>query len=503
MVVATRPHTSNIHRRFSPHDLGNLELWFAADHISASDDDLIATWADSSGNGRDAAQATADNKPTFKTNIVNGLPVLRLDGTADYMTISDFAFSSSATPAGLSVFVVAKYDAIPPAAYEPIFSHFDTNSQRAWSIGSRTLTGRLRGKVSKDGANTNFKSYISGAAAAATGDFFIGAMVFGSSALSLYTNGVLENPTKTTDGTVDVIHNSTADLTIGAELASGSVIANSYMDGDIAELIVYDQKLDDGERSRVERYLSNKYDINVFNPADIPDIKRWYSAEQIPDLADGANVPTWDDWHLEVASTDDDAVQGTSGAQPLWKQNIQNGHPAVRFDGSDDELKSTGQMLLEGNVTIFVALKDATQSGSGSVFKSIFAVDGGPYQTSSTGYGITYGREGSDRLRFQLSDGTSEDIAQQITSNSDSWEVVTARNTATAAILRRDGVQVATGTFSRTSGFVADEYLIGGDTAASTRHYTGEIGDIIVYNRALTDKEMLVIEAYLAAKYGL
>ena len=78
MVVATRPHTSNIHRRFSPHDLGNLELWFAADHLSASDDDAIATWTDSSGNGRDAAQATGANKPTFKTNIVNGLPVLRL-----------------------------------------------------------------------------------------------------------------------------------------------------------------------------------------------------------------------------------------------------------------------------------------------------------------------------------------------------------------------------------------------------------------------------------------
>ena len=160
-------------------------------------------------------------------------------------------------------------------------------------------------------------------------------------------------------------------------------------------------------------------------------------------------------------------------------------------------------MLLEGNVTILVALKDATQGGSGSVYKAIFVPDADPFATSGTGYGLAYGREGADRLVFQLADGAEVDSAQEVTSNSDSWEVVTARNTATAAILRRDGAQVATGTFSRTSGFVADEYVIGGDTAISTRHYTGDMGEIIVYNRALTDKEMLVVEAHLDAKYGL
>jgi hypothetical protein len=501
MVVATRPNTSNIHRRFSPHDLGNLALWFAADHISESDGAVISTWSDLSGNGRDATQSSGA-RPLFQVNRVNGLPAVQFvaSGTADYMVISNFAYTLS----GLTVFVVAEYDAIPPSAYQPIIGHFDTNSQRAWSIGGTTLTGRMRGKVSTDGNLTNYKYYKSGSAPAASGDFFIGAMVFGSSALSLYVNGVKENTSKGVDGTVDEIHNSTADLTIGAELNGGSVIANSNMNGDIAEIIMYDQKLDDGERTRVERYLSNKYDINVLNPADIPDIKRWYSAEQIPALTNGASVPTWDDWHLEAASTDDDAVQGTSANQPQWKQDRQNGRPSVKFDpDSETELKSMGALLLEGNVTIFVVLLDAAQQAGGSYLKSIVAADADPYQADGTGYGLAYRYSDSPGLRFQLSDGTSGDNAQQTTSNSGLWEVVTARNAATTAILRRDGVQVTTATFSRTSGFVADEYLIGGETRISTRHYTGEIGDLIVYNRALTDKEILVVEAHLAAKYGL
>jgi hypothetical protein len=496
MVVATRPNTSNIHRRFSPHDLGNLELWFAADHISASDADKIATWADSSGNGRDAAQATADSKPEFKTNIVNGLPVLRFDGTDDYMTISDFVFSVGVNPTGLSVFVVAEYDAIPPIAYPPIIGHFDTNSQRAWSIGGTTLTGRMRGKVSEDGDNTKSKHYKSGSAPAASGDFFIGAMVFGSSALSLYVNGVKENPSKDIDGTVDEIHNSTADLTIGAELNGGSVRANSYMAGDIAEIIVYDQKLDDGERSRVERYLSNKYDINVFNPADIPDIKRWYSAEQIPGLADGAAVPTWDDWHLEVASTDDDASNGASSAQPLWKQNIQNGRPGVKFDGSDDQLLNTNGPNVSAMTIAWVARVTATGS---SVLKVVAS-------EWSTGHRKWFSRiDGLERASLTTDPtGTNTSTVSSVsTTRYDDGDVILYVATHPGEV----GYQVLrTNMVQEDSDLVADmftsdtsDFRIG--SISSIQEYNDYIFEIIIFDRVLNSKEIDALEGYLNDKY--
>lgn len=60
-------------------------LWLDAnqDDANLNDNDAVATAKDFSGNGRDLTQGTAANRPTFKTNIINGLPVYRFDGTND------------------------------------------------------------------------------------------------------------------------------------------------------------------------------------------------------------------------------------------------------------------------------------------------------------------------------------------------------------------------------------------------------------------------------------
>jgi hypothetical protein len=63
---------------FSPTQLSGCLLWLAADRITGLlDGAAVASWPDLSGNANHAAQATAGNKPTYKTNIVNGYPVVR------------------------------------------------------------------------------------------------------------------------------------------------------------------------------------------------------------------------------------------------------------------------------------------------------------------------------------------------------------------------------------------------------------------------------------------
>lgn len=68
-----------------PIDLAGLQQWVRADALSLSDGDPVSTWPDDSGNSRDFTQATSGARPTFRTNIVNGLPVVRSDGTTDRM----------------------------------------------------------------------------------------------------------------------------------------------------------------------------------------------------------------------------------------------------------------------------------------------------------------------------------------------------------------------------------------------------------------------------------
>jgi hypothetical protein len=74
-----------------------------ADAQALNDDDAVSTWTDSSGNGNDATQGTGSAKPTFKTNILNGEPVIRFDGGDRLAFATEYIFDV----ANPTIFVVA------------------------------------------------------------------------------------------------------------------------------------------------------------------------------------------------------------------------------------------------------------------------------------------------------------------------------------------------------------------------------------------------------------
>jgi len=96
---------------FSPADLPGLALWLKADAITGlADGEAVATWLDSSGNGRDAAQATESKQPSYQTNELNGLPAVQTDGGDELLTPSITGL------AALSVYFVVK-SSTPNADY--------------------------------------------------------------------------------------------------------------------------------------------------------------------------------------------------------------------------------------------------------------------------------------------------------------------------------------------------------------------------------------------------
>ena len=100
----TAGYVSAASANFDPSSLSPT-LWLKADTIGGlSDGGAIGTWADQSGNGRDFTQNTAGAKPTYKTGILNGLPVVRFDGTTDYMTGP--ALSQVVTTSAHTIFTV-------------------------------------------------------------------------------------------------------------------------------------------------------------------------------------------------------------------------------------------------------------------------------------------------------------------------------------------------------------------------------------------------------------
>lgn len=83
-----------------PYTTGLQLLLDARTITGLSDGDKVASWADQSGYGNDASQATEAHKPTYKTNIYGSNPAVRQVDQTDSMGGS---YSSWGTPAEYTV----------------------------------------------------------------------------------------------------------------------------------------------------------------------------------------------------------------------------------------------------------------------------------------------------------------------------------------------------------------------------------------------------------------
>lgn len=237
---------------FSPSSISGLQLWLKADAITGlSDGAPVSTWEDSSGNSRDATQS-GSSRPTYKTSIVNGLPVLRFDGTSSYMV------TASASYYVQSYFVVmlmktaggtAPYcGIIATRTSAALFGASDVQCGFGNSVGGTNLisinssSGGGNGNttyVAVDGVSqstTAFDNYNSGSGIVCSKDVFH------------YVTDIDTN--KKTNGT----------KIFG--IGSDSVTANNrFHNGDIAEVIIYDSNISGTNRTNVENYLKAKYGL--------------------------------------------------------------------------------------------------------------------------------------------------------------------------------------------------------------------------------------------------
>lgn len=88
---------------FDPSTVSGLVAWWKADSLALNDGDAVATWLDSSINGRDATQATSGQRPVYKASIINGKPVVRFDRSLS----QKLAFTPVSLSSGVTVFIVA------------------------------------------------------------------------------------------------------------------------------------------------------------------------------------------------------------------------------------------------------------------------------------------------------------------------------------------------------------------------------------------------------------
>lgn len=217
---------------FSPASISGLKVWLKADAINQTDGSAVSSWPDSSGNANNATQATGTNQPIFKTAILNGRPIVRFDGTNDNLKTAAFASPLSVS----TIFVVAKMSTADQIQY---FYDGITTTNRNALLRYDAANG---GQLDQFAGTEVFGAFVKGS-------FVVLSSVFNGASSATYNNGA------------SIISGNVGTQTLTGLSVGADRINVAFLNGDIAEILVYDSALSSTDRAKARTYLSQKYAI--------------------------------------------------------------------------------------------------------------------------------------------------------------------------------------------------------------------------------------------------
>lgn len=116
---------------FNPANLGGGSLvgWYKADAITGvADAGIVSTWRDSSSNGRNLTQGTGGKEPIYKVGIQNNLPVVRFDGTNDFLASASFTLNQPTEIYAVLIYRSAAINVVSIAGTGAAFLNYRTAS---------------------------------------------------------------------------------------------------------------------------------------------------------------------------------------------------------------------------------------------------------------------------------------------------------------------------------------------------------------------------------------
>jgi PKD repeat protein len=244
--------TSEI-RTYSSVDLGTgISLWLRADAGVTTVSNAVSQWSDQSGMGLNVSQATAGNRPTLVNNVtsLNNRPAISFNGTSNFLTSS---MNSGLANSSMTVFVIGSGGSQSTA--NAVYYSIGPVSSGFWLTrrASNSRIGAYNNNQLVQGTLTNLPT--SGY------DFrLFGVRKSLGNALQIKVNGINEI---VSTNTTAIGSFTDANIQIGA----GN--SGSFLNGQIAEVLVYNRDLSDLELNQVEKYLMDKYAPPVNLGADI------------------------------------------------------------------------------------------------------------------------------------------------------------------------------------------------------------------------------------------
>jgi hypothetical protein len=241
-------------------------VWLDASTLALNDDDAVASWTDQSGNDADASQATAGNRPVYKTGQTPAAgPVVRFTAASSQYLSLDYDGEPT------TFFLVCRKSGSVIDAHETWLSADTTDAvdlaayyikpKGAGTVGGGNIMELVRATDDNSGATAN------PAIGVWHDRWIVMAGTFDSTGATLYLNGQ-RVAFGANAGTRRPIQAATT--LVGAGWFANAIVA--HVSGDIAEMVIFDNVLTAGQIRQMNDFLADKHAITLpgVGPATLP-----------------------------------------------------------------------------------------------------------------------------------------------------------------------------------------------------------------------------------------
>ena len=239
------------------------------------------------------------------------------------------------------------------------------------------------------------------------------------------------------------------------------------------------------------------FDGGGFLPSGVEGLNLWLDAADSSTITEsGGAVSQVDD----KSGKGNNVTQGTGANQPTTNATTINGKNVIDFD-ANDFLSVADNATLDFDsgtgFSIFLVVNATGYSDQGSTLNAYISKGAASLVTNTYNIQTNVG----NKAIFQS--GNNEIIQNESTTINGATHIISAvmDNSDTKAFVYvetpRDINAAAT-----VGSDNANALIIGGDTGA-VRYAAGQYGEVLIYDRNLSDEEILSIQQYLSSKWGV
>jgi hypothetical protein len=274
------------------------------------------------------------------------------------------------------------------------------------------------------------------------------------------------------------------------------------------------------DRGQFSQLIALRKDVNAPPRHWISDrLALWLAADAAASVDKQNRVMAWRDIVYADNRSAEDAIQADENAQPLLVEDALHGHPAIRFDGTSDYLLTTPLQTTDDQTVLFVC---QFSSGAFEIGRrwggQIINYDGPPsrYLSDTLEPGVLQIGEPLLEEQFRPSLLTGQVFAgfvgsttveagridsQQVGADAPIVGAYTYDYTHGRAELRINGRSFGEARAFAPQAITSRKII--GRHAWMENFFHGDLAELMIYNKALSAKELADATAYLGEKYAI